>query len=522
MTLEQMINEQQMLLNAARTQGRSLTAEEQARFNSLQRSIDAARAAAPSGGNGIGSEGHQREGESGEGEGDGSEDPDAAQRAMQAERTRIQNIRSMCRDFNVEPDQYIQNGSTEDQVRAAILEGLRSTGAPVSTGVRVTETAEDKYRAAAVDALLMRGNVELDNPADGARDLRGLSLKDMAIECLEQDGQTIPGLHRRSANDVFTMVMQRGFYNPTSAFPAILDMAVEKAYKEGHKKAAVTFDKFTKKGRLEDFKTHDNYYLSGPAGEFLEVPENGELKHDVFGDAKLPTRKLKTYGRQFSLSRQAFINDDIGLVTSVPAKYAASARKTINSQVFDILLTNPVIYDGAQLFGSAHKNLLASGTGITQEAVQTMVMALGNQLDQFGRSIIIRPAKIVCASGMEFDIYTLFNSQTINTTDNTQAVNPLYKYRESIEIIPDPTINVKCGGLGNVMPWFLFGDKDDVDGIEVDYLNGHEIPNIRRMEAAGQLGFVWDIYLDWGIAVMDYRGIVKNPGKTVETKLELA
>ena len=117
MTLEQMINEQQMLLNAARTQGRSLTAEEQARFDSLQRSIDAARAAAPSGGNGTGSEGHQREGESGEGEGDGSEDPDAAQRAMQAERTRIQNIRSMCRDFNVEPDQYIQNGSTEEQVQ---------------------------------------------------------------------------------------------------------------------------------------------------------------------------------------------------------------------------------------------------------------------------------------------------------------------------------------------------------------------------------------------------------------------
>ncbi|MPN39804.1 hypothetical protein SDC9_187336 [bioreactor metagenome] len=42
------------------------------------------------------------------------------------------------------------------------------------------------------------------------------------------------------------------------------------------------------------------------------------------------------------------------------------------------------------------------------------------------------------------------------------------------------------------------------------------------METAGQLGFVWDIYLDWGISVMDYRGIVKNPGKTVDTKLKLA
>ena len=42
------------------------------------------------------------------------------------------------------------------------------------------------------------------------------------------------------------------------------------------------------------------------------------------------------------------------------------------------------------------------------------------------------------------------------------------------------------------------------------------------MEAPGQLGFVWDIFLDWGISVMDYRGMVKNPGVKVETKLELA
>lgn len=64
------------------------------------------------------------------------------------------------------------------------------------------------------------------------------------------------------------------------------------------------------------------------------MPENGELKHDVFTDDKLPQRKLKTYGRQFTLSRKAFIDDDISLVTSLPARYAAAARKTINKQVW--------------------------------------------------------------------------------------------------------------------------------------------------------------------------------------------
>ena len=154
--------------------------------------------------------------------------------------------------------------------------------------------------------------------------------------------------------------------------------------------------------------------------------------------------------------------------------------------------------------------------------MQTMMMAMADQKDQFGESIIINPKTILVPSGMQFDIYTLFNSPVIETSDNTQAVNPLYQYRSQLEVVEDPTINAMCGGMGNVMPWFLFGNPEDCDGIEVDYLNGQEIPNIRRMEAPGQLGFIWDIYLDWGISVMDYRSMVKNPGVKVETKLELA
>ena len=62
----------------------------------------------------------------------------------------------------------------------------------------------------------------------------------------------------------------------------------------------------------------------------------------------------------------------------------------------------------------------------------------------------------------------------------------------------------------NACPWFMLGEG--APGIQVDYLNGKEEPTIRRMEAPGTLGFVWDIYLDWGIAVRDYRSMVKNPG----------
>ena len=65
------------------------------------------------------------------------------------------------------------------------------------------------------------------------------------------------------------------------------------------------------------------------------------------------------------------------------------------------------------------------------------------------------------------------------------------------------------------VPWFITADPLTAKSIQVDYLNGNEVPILRRSEKAGTLGFVWDIYLDWGINVRDYRGIVKNVGTAI-------
>ena len=497
MNLAALIARQQAILNGAKAASRELTAEEQREFDDLQRQIDELKAKT-------------------------SEEPQISeaekQAERQAERQRCADISALCREFNISTENeksFIEKGNSIDSVRSFILDEIKKNGSPIATNATVTKDEGDKFRNAASDALLMRAGIELEKPADGANELRHMSLRDLAIECMKD---TESGLSRMSSDEIFN-IAQRQFFNPTSAFPAMLDNAINKAYVEGHKKVAVTFDRITKKGTLKDFKIANNNYLAGPVGEFKRVPESGELKHDSYKDVKLPTRKLETYGRQFTLTRQAFINDDIDLITKMPAKYAASARKTINTQVYEILVNNPAIYDGTALFSKAHGNLINTGTGITKESMQAMILALQSQKNEFEEAIIIRPAKIVVPVGMSFEIYTLFNSPTINTTGNTQAANPLYRYANQIEIIEDPTINVRSGGFGKAMPWFLLGANDDTDFIQVDYLNGQEVPTIRRSEVPGTLGFIWDIYLDWGISVMDFRGAIKNPGVVINNPL---
>ncbi|MCD8204505.1 MAG: hypothetical protein LUC16_01580 [Coprobacillus sp.] len=489
------IAEQQALLDGAKSQGRELTDEENAKFEALQREIETLTLEIEK-----------------DKEGSKAADPaDATREAVNAERKRIQDITSLCKEFGVEEAKYIQDGSSLDQVRAAVLDQLRVNNAPVN--VKVTRDETDTFKARAVDALMMRAGMPVEHPAEGANQLRGMSLRDLAIESLSREGESISELLRMSSDDLYGTLC-RAFYNPTAAFPAILDQTIEKSIVQLYQMVPTTFEAFTTKGSLTDFKeTRDHEYVIGGVGDFLLVPENGEIKADIPQTELLPTRKLETYGKQFSMTRQAFINDDIGFLTEVPGLYATKAKQTIDKQVYQILFDNKTIFDGTPLFSDDHNNLLSKGSAPTQGVIQSMIMKMQLQKDQFGDAIYVIPEFIVVPIGYAFDLYAIFHSTQITGSDWNDA-NPLYNYQNQIKIIESPVLNAMAGE--DACPWFMVANAQSCRGIQVDYLNGQETPTVRRMEVPGTLGFVWDIYLDWGIAVRDFRGIVENPGVALD------
>ena len=505
MNREQMLARQRELLQLAQTEGRAMTADERAEFDSLQRAIEALDNNAGSGAAGHANQQAQRTADLGEG-GEGG-DPEAQTRAITEERNRIREITEMCRDFQMEADEYINNGSTVEQVRAAVIERMRQNGRPVSGHVTVTEDGEDRFRRAMSDGLMMRSGLNVENPADGANQFRGMSLRGMAIECLSREGRNAAELNRMSSDDLYSELC-REFYNPTAAFPAIMDQTIRKSIVELYNKVPTTFQQITTKGSLPDFKTtSDHEYVIGGVGDFLKVPENGEIKPDMPSTELLPQRKLETYAKQFSMTRQAFVNDDIGFLTRVPGLYATAAKKTIDKQVYKLLFNNATIYDGKALFHADHKNLMASGAAPTQASIQAMILQMQKQTDQFGDPIYMTPKTIVVPVGYEFNLAVIFHSAQVTGSANND-INPLYNY--PLQIVQSPLLNALAGE--NACPWFMLADESSARGIQVDYLNGQETPTVRRMETPGTLGFTWDIWLDWGISVRDFRGIYKNPG----------
>lgn len=494
---EQKMLRQKAIRDAAVADGnRNLTAEEQTEFDTLQRDIEQLTAE-------INAEAGNPEPQN---------DDDIRSAAITAERARIAGINSLCRDFDVNPEQYIEAGNSIDEVREAVLNQLRAGRgqSPLNTaGTLQVETDETtKFRAAASDALVLRAGQEVTNPAEGARDLRSMSLRDLAIECLvREEGENASSLLRMSSDDMYSR-LTRSFYNPTSAFPAILDTSIEKSIVDIYNKVPTTFQLWTSKGSLKDFKeTSDHEYVIGGGGDFLKVPENGELKNDVPSTDLLPSRKLDTYGLQFSMTRQAFINDDIGFITKIPGLYSRKAKVTIDKQVYSLIFNNNKIFDGINLFDNKHKNIVAAGTAPTLEALQNVIKMEQLMTDQFGDPIYVTPKYIVVPIGYAMDLKVILKSTHIPGSSNND-VNPLYDY--PITVIETPMLNALAGA--NAIPWFVVADPMSAKSIQVDYLNGQETPTFRRSEQAGTLGFVWDIYLDWGISALDYRGIIRNNG----------
>ena len=512
MDRKQMIERQRAILAAAQQQNRDLTAEEQTEFDTLQRSIDALDAAEAAGTQRQQAaaqqpEGQQAETRTAESQTNSETTREVVQRAIEAERGRIRSITELCRSFALNPDEFLgtDKPNTLEQARSLVLERLQKTGAPV--GVAVTKDEGDKFRDAASDALMIRSGVVLDKPAEGATDLRAMSLKDLAVESFAREGRDVHELIRMSADELYDK-LTRDFYNPSAAFPAILDNSIKKSIVTLYNQVPTTFQIWTTKGSLSDFKeTKDHEYVIGGVGDFEKVAENGEIKAVIPKTELLPSRKLETYGKSFSMTRQAFINDDIGFVSRVPGLYATKAKMTVDKLVYKVIFENGKIFDGKNLFSADHANITTPAAKPTQQSLQAAILQMQLQKDQFGEAIYVNPRYIVVPTGYQFDIEVILKSAQVPGSSNNDY-NPMQNY--PIQVIQSPQINALA--KTNAAPWFMVADPMSAKSIQVDYLNGNETPTVRRMEAPGVLGYTWDMYFDAGIAVRDYRGIVKNDG----------
>ena len=416
------------------------------------------------------------------------------QKAMEQERKRTSEIIALFRDFDVEgADEAIVMGVSVDEARAMVMDQLRARNKGVS--VTMGEAESDKFRAAAQDAVLMAAGIPVAEPAPGANELRGYSMIEMARESLRRECDT-------KANFGDNMEMARAAINSTSTFPAIMSNLANKSVMTGFNEAETTYQIWAGKGSNRDFKEAARVALS-EAGNLELVPEGGQFQQDFLGEASART-KVATYGKLFSLTRQAIINDDLGLFSKIATKYGFAAKRLVNKMVYAQLTGNVKMQDNIALFDTKHGNVAGTGEALSVKAIAKAITAMRRQKGITGDATLnITPKYLVVPPELEMTAYQIVNSTAAVDGVNSGVVNP---YKGRFVVVADAE-------LTDPDAWYLVADASQHDTIEVTYLNGVETPRLETRQGFDVDGIEYKVAFDCGVSALDFRGVFKNAGK---------
>ncbi|HGN9132956.1 TPA: ClpP-like prohead protease/major capsid protein fusion protein [Providencia stuartii] len=427
-----------------------------------------------------------------------TQQPDTASiqaQARQAEQTRMNGIKDLFAMFGGKHDSVIVECLTDinctvEQAKDKILDLVAKEATPTNKnnyGAHIYANNGNIVGDSVRASLMARAGydeTQADNPYNcmTLRELARMSLADR-------------GVGVASYNPMQMIAM--AFTHTTSDFGNILLDVANKSILQGWNEAEETFDLWTKKGQLSDFKTATRVGMGG-FNSLRTVREGAEYKYVTTSDKK-ETIALATYGELFSISRQAIINDDMSMLTDIPMKLGRAAKATIGDLVYVILTKNEKMRsDNKPLFSADHGNTIKGGMDV--DTIGNGRTAMRKQKEG-ERTLNIRPAFMLVPTALEIAAIQVVGSGSVKGADvNANIINPI---RNIAEIITEPRLDINSDTT-----WYMTSAKG-TDTIEVAYLNGVDTPYIDQQEGFTSDGVTTKVRIDAGVAPVDYRGLVR-------------
>lgn len=430
--------------------------------------------------------------------------------ATGTERERIREIDGICERYDCRDlaREMIISGKSLEEAQRAVLDAIHERSKksnPGASGIIVVGHEQDKFRAAAEHALVLRAGMTIEKPAPGAQELRGYTLVEMARECLRVAGLNHHGSTKEMVGRALT----------SSDFPNILANLATKSMQQGWDDAQETWPIWTGEGSVSDFKT---YYDNGLSefDDLEEIPDSGEIKIGGFSEKSPETYKIASYGKKFKVTRVMIINDDLNALTALPAKRTEAANRKIGDIVYAVLTGNGNMGDGNALFDATnHSNdaisgyKSAPGTANIAEAIR----AMKSHKDIAGkRRLNIRPQYFLAPVSLEGSAEVFFRSERFSdsntvATDSSLASTRVNPYAGNyFTRIYDPRLDDD-----STTAWYLAGPKGRT--VKVMFLNGQRGPILEMTQPGFSVeGFEYAVVIDVGAYATDYRGLYRNEG----------
>jgi hypothetical protein len=395
---------------------------------------------------------------------------------------------------------------TVEDARAKLLTQLGKDTEPANPAahVQMGATEAEKFRAAAVDAILVRAGGDIATKEVrakiGENPFRGHKMVDLARASLDRARID----HRRMSQ---LEVVAAAFTTSTSDFPVLLENVLHKSLQAAYGTTPDTWTTFCSVGSVSDFRASNRYRL-GSFGNLDALNENSEFKYKTVPDGEKASITAGTKGNLINLSRQMMINDDLGAFVGLAAGLGRAARRTIEVDVYALLAQNaglgPTMSDGNTLFHASHGNISATGA-IAVSVFDDARVKMASQKDVSGNDYLdLRPQVLLIPIG------TGGQARVINQSQYDTEVSSKFQVPNKVRrAVPQQiTDTPRLSGTR----FYMFADPTIAPVIEVAFLDGNQEPYIELQQGFEVDGAAYKVRLDYGTGVIDYRGAVTGAG----------
>jgi hypothetical protein len=420
-----------------------------------------------------------------------------------------------------------QNERGEISVENANAELLKAQAAAqraatdsIATGGRaatVTTDAREKFVAGATAAILQRaGLTDLVQRAAKARgeeidldpgEFRGVRNAELARISLERAGHRIDTFDRDQIVGQAIVMRADGPYQSTSDFSVALENVMNKALQAAYIIQPDTWRQWAGVGSVGDFREHSRYLL-GSIGRLHRVLEDGEVKNLVIPDAAKESIKAVENGGIVGLTRQAIVNDDLGIFNQISQDLGRAAKRSVEIDAYAVLTSNgglgPIMRDGKTLFHADHGNIADVAAPPSIASFEAMDLKMSAQQDVSGNDFLDIPLHAFLAPrAMRGEALIINDSQY-----DTETAGKFQRPNKVRGLFTTITGTPRLNGTR----WYGFADPAQMPAIEVVFLNGEQEPRIEQKDGWRVSGVEWRVLFDYGVGGVNYRAAQTNAG----------
>ena len=279
----------------------------------------------------------------------------------------------------------------------------------------------------------------------------------------------------------------------TSDFPLLFGDVLDRQVLASYKAVDAVWKQYIKMSTVKDFKVSDRYAITGGDQALALVAEKGEYLASDREEARYHLSVLK-YGRQFDISWEAIINDDLGALKDTPERFARAATRTehriaVGQYAQDSGGAATHVASG-QLYSTAAGEVNEDAAPLTIANLETALERMAAFTDAAGEPILNRAKYLVVPPSLELTARQILTSATkmwVESPGVGAAVRPfptsnvVANYGLTLVVDPYlPIMDVVNGGGGAtaLAGYYLFADPKDIAAVEVAHLTGHERPEI--------------------------------------------